>query len=162
MIKPILIQSFRHLGQINRRHRLSGLLTKIMTGHAVQAAIARHLVPGISHLLGIAERRVGKLRQLVVLVRHARNIALFKRLKVSEGVDGRIRYSQWLTLEMSCMELCFMALLLFAAALVSGTAMLYGGTLAVLVTGLEHRKLSRRQRLQDQDAGTAGQAAEDR
>lgn len=85
-------------------------------------------------------------RQLVVLVRHARNIALFRRLKTHAGVDGQVRYATWLSLEQSWVELGFMALLLLAAAAVAGKASLYGGAFAVLVAGLEHRRMSRRNR----------------
>lgn len=83
-------------------------------------------------------------RQLAILVRHARNIALFRRLKDHQGIEGCVRYSQWLTLEMSWVELAFMALLVLMAALVAGKATLFGGALALFVTGLQHRKLSRK------------------
>lgn len=85
-------------------------------------------------------------RQIAVLVRHARNIALFRRLKDHTGIEGHVRYRQWLTLEMSWIELLFMALLLLAAAGVAGKLMLYGGAFALFVTGLEHRKLSRKKK----------------
>ena len=97
-------------------------------------------------------------RQLAVLVRHARNIALFRRLREHKGVEGRISYSTWLTLEMSWVELLFMALLLLAAAGVAGRMTLYGGAFAVFVTGLEHRKMSKK-KLADMKKTQSGQSA---
>lgn len=82
-------------------------------------------------------------RQLVVIVRHARNISLFRHVKEHRGVEGRISYSRWLSLELSWLELLFMALLLLMAALVAGKITLYGGALSVFMTGLKHRNMSR-------------------
>ena len=84
--------------------------------------------------------------QFVVLARHARNIALFRRLRTHQGVEGRVSYAKWLTLEQSSVELAFMALLLLAAAAVAGSASLCGGAFALAVLALKHRRLSRKQR----------------
>ena len=84
--------------------------------------------------------------QFVVLVRHARNIALFRRLQTHQGVEGRVSYAKWLTREQSSVELAFMALLLLAAAGVAGNASLYGGAFALAVLSLKHRGMSRKQR----------------
>lgn len=83
-------------------------------------------------------------RQLAVLARHARNIVLFRRLCAHDGVQGSIRYSQWLSLEVSYVELLATGLLLLAAAAVAWRLSILGGALALCTTALEHRKLSRK------------------
>jgi hypothetical protein len=102
-------------------------------------------------------------RQIVVLARHARNIALFRRLKTHGGVEGCIRYATWLSLEQSSVELFCMSVLLLAAGLTASSTMLYGGAFAVCVMGLEHCKMARKARREaqkppplDQPADTTG------
>ena len=94
-------------------------------------------------------------RQLVVLTRHARNITLFHRLKDHTGIEGHLRYAQWLTLEISAVELLLMALLLLAAAVVAGKWTLYGAALVVLMTGLEHRTMSRKKKSEAESENSA-------
>lgn len=99
-------------------------------------------------------------RQIVVLGRHVRNIALFRCLLNPDGVNGRIQYARWLTLEQSSVELFSMAGLLLAAAVTSANAMLYGGALAVFLSGLEHRKMARKARRETKRPPPLSQSAD--
>jgi len=83
-------------------------------------------------------------RQLAILIRHARNIALFRHMREHRGVSGATRYSHWLMLEVSSVEFLFSAIMLLAAFAVAGKLSLLGGALVLGVTALKHQRWSRK------------------
>ena len=88
--------------------------------------------------------------ELALVTRHAGNIALFRRFQAHQGVDGQIKYARWLSIEASSISLYTEAALLFAAALVTWKATLFGGVFGLLLNGLRQAMMSRRLRVKAQ------------
>src|SRR4051812_27132713 len=83
------------------------------------------------------------LREAAILVRHARNIALFRAVRGGQGLQGQVQYARWLSLRQSATELFSFAALFGLLALVLGSWFLAGGAFACLVTGAQHWRRSR-------------------
>ena len=78
------------------------------------------------------------LLEAAVHMRHIRNIALFQRARVAQGLKGTIEYTRWLTLKLSAIEILSFSGLFFLLFLVSGSWFFAGGTATCLATGLRH------------------------
>jgi hypothetical protein len=83
------------------------------------------------------------LREAAVLMRHARNIALFRALRAGgQGLAGKISYTRRLSLWQSAVELwTYAALFGLLAALISSW-LLAGGAFACALTGFQHWRRS--------------------
>ena len=84
------------------------------------------------------------LREAAVLVRHARNIALFRALRGGQGLHGQVQYARWLSLRQSATELGSFGVLFGLLALALGSWFLAGGAFACLATGAQHWLRSRK------------------
>lgn len=84
------------------------------------------------------------LREAAVLLRHARNLALFRAARAGQGVQGQVRYARWLSLRLSAAELFSFAVFLALLAPVTASWFVAGGAFACAVTGAQHwRRASR-------------------
>jgi len=88
------------------------------------------------------------LREAAILLRHLRNIVLFRALRGGQGVEGQLQYARWLTLRQSAAELLGFAALFSFQALVLSSWFLAGGAFACAVTGAQHWRRSRRREAQ--------------
>lgn len=80
-------------------------------------------------------------RESAILIRHVRNITLFRVAKAHKGMSGQIRYEKWLSYYMSRVELLSFAGLFVAVYLFTGSAPFLGGALLTTVTALKHSKM---------------------
>lgn len=91
--------------------------------------------------------------ELVILIRHANNLCLFRYLKASEGVEGTIRYARWLSLRLSSGQFLMFSGCFVALWLLTGRWFFVGGVLGCLFIGLQHLSLSKRERVSRTGAG---------
>jgi hypothetical protein len=87
------------------------------------------------------------LREAGVLLRHARNIALFRAIRAgtgTPGVEGQVRYARWLSLRLSAVEILSFAAFLALLAPVTASWFVAGGAFACAVTGIQHWRRSRK------------------
>ena len=83
------------------------------------------------------------LREVVVHMRHGRNLFLFVSARNAQAWRSRIQYPRWLTLKMSAFEFFEFAILFTALALVVQEWFFVGGGLSCLLTGRQHWALGR-------------------
>jgi hypothetical protein len=89
-------------------------------------------------------------QETAILIRHARNIALFRIAKAHQGMTGQIRYAKWFSYWMSRVELlCFAGLFAFVF-LLTGSAPFLGGALLTTLTATKHSKLCKETETQSQ------------
>jgi hypothetical protein len=99
-------------------------------------------VPGLFALLA----GVVILREAPILLRHWRNLALFKSAQQPGALTGFLEYARWLTLQQSAVELLsFAVLFVFVFALARDTFWL-GGAAGCAILALNHYGLARRAR----------------
>ena len=84
------------------------------------------------------------LRQAAVIMRHARNIALFRAARSGQGLEGQILYGRWLALRLSVIDMFSFAVLFGLLAVITGSWALAGGSFACAVTSLQHLRRARK------------------
>ena len=84
------------------------------------------------------------LREAAVLLRHARNITLFRYARDTDGLTGQVSYARWLVLKLSAIELISFALLFCLLFLLAGRWFFLGGGVACLTTGYQQWRLARK------------------
>jgi len=86
------------------------------------------------------------LREAAVLMRHARNIALFRAARrgaAGLGLSGKIIYARRFSLRQSAVELWTYAALFALLAALTASWLLAGGAFACALTGFQHWRRSR-------------------
>lgn len=86
-------------------------------------------------------------RQLVVIIRHIRNIVLFKHAQTDGNIQGRVEYTRRVTLRGSATELFTFAVMYLLIFLISGSVFFVGGALACTITGIQHWRLAAHARI---------------
>jgi hypothetical protein len=86
------------------------------------------------------------LRQAAVLLRHARNLVLFRAVRDTSDVSGQVSYARPLVLAMSSAEFASFGLLYLALAVVTSSWFVLGGAVACAVTAYQHWRLARKAR----------------
>lgn len=83
------------------------------------------------------------LPEVVVIIRHIDNIIIFKQLAASNpGVSGHIRYCKRFTYHMSSVQMLGLAVLAVLAFALTGSAILLGGVLKLILLAVQHLRLS--------------------
>jgi hypothetical protein len=72
------------------------------------------------------------LLELTIMARHVRNIALFNLMKESQGIDGHLKYAEWVSVNLLAREYAYWALLFFILFCLSGSWLFVGGMLSGL------------------------------
>ncbi len=85
-------------------------------------------------------------QEFAVLIRHARNLVLFRAAMAHQGMSGQIRYEQWLSYRLSAAEFFCFAGLFLIVGLFTGSISFLGGAVMTDITALKHRRLSRKVR----------------
>ncbi|MFH1436720.1 MAG: hypothetical protein ABIJ56_13515 [Pseudomonadota bacterium] len=80
--------------------------------------------------------------ELAIHVRHLRNLALFRFVAKSQGVEGKISYAKWLSLNVSAVEMASFSILMLIILLLTGRLFFAGGALTCLMTGIKHSRMS--------------------
>ncbi len=86
------------------------------------------------------------LTEIVIQIRHARNIVFFRALGVPDAVTGHLKYSRWLTRRISNLDLLSFAVLYAICYAISGRALFIGGALGCLAVVRRHVAAARRER----------------
>jgi hypothetical protein len=82
--------------------------------------------------------------ELMIHMRHVRNIVLFRALGVPGAIEGHVRYARWVTEQTHVVELGAFAALFAICYVVSGQIMFAGGVLGCLGTLHRHARNARR------------------
>jgi len=83
------------------------------------------------------------LREAAVLLRHARNLALFRAATTTQGLQGQLRYARWLSLRLSAVDLFSFAAFLAVLAPLTASWFVAGGALSCAVTAFQHWRRAR-------------------
>ena len=91
-----------------------------------------YLSHNVAHLPALFEFAIGALvlREAAILLRHCRNISLFRGVRDPRAVEGQVTYARWLSLRTSAVDLFSFAGLYGLLALAVGSCLLAGGALA--------------------------------
>jgi hypothetical protein len=99
------------------------------------------------------------LMELAVHVRHITNLVLFFYARKSQGVNGQIRYAQWLTYQLSSVQIMGFAVIYFFSFCLTENWFFVGGSLKCCVVAIQHWRLSRKHRAKrDSQVESAGNA----
>lgn len=82
------------------------------------------------------------LREIVILLRHAKNITIFWNAKKHRGISGQVRYDRWFTYRMSFVELFGFAVVFLIVFLFTGSYSFLGGSVLVGFGALKDLKAS--------------------
>lgn len=88
-------------------------------------------------------------RQLVVIIRHIRNIVLFRHAQTAGNIQGRVEYTRRVTLRGSAAELFTFAAIYLLIFLIAGSVFFAGGTLACTLTGIQHWRMAQKLKPKD-------------
>lgn len=78
------------------------------------------------------------LREVVVHLRHLRNLVLSLFTRAAGGLKGQIEYSRWLILKLSALEIFNFAGLFLLISLALGSWLFLGGAISCFYTSLQH------------------------
>jgi hypothetical protein len=87
------------------------------------------------------------LREVAVHLRHGRNLALMRLTQTGGGLTGKVTYARWLLLKLSALELWAFAVFFLLITLAWGSWFFLGGGIFCLFTGVQHWRLSGKQRV---------------
>jgi len=87
------------------------------------------------------------LTQVVVHMRHVRNILYFRSLRTPGAIEGRIKYARWASERTSAVDLVCFAALFVLCYLLSERVMFLGGALGCLGSARRHWRQARRARV---------------
>jgi hypothetical protein len=82
--------------------------------------------------------------ELVVHMRHLRNIVLFRALRTPGAAEGHVRYARWVTDRVHLVDLGAFAVLFGVCYVLSGQILFIGGLLACLGQVWRHSRSARR------------------
>jgi hypothetical protein len=99
------------------------------------------------------------LLQLMVHIRHLRNLFLFRAMSRTDGVRGRIEYPRPLLLRMSAFECLTFSGLYFVLFAIVQSYFLLGGTIACLLLAAKHRKIAYKSKLRPDSSVPGGEGA---
>lgn len=143
---------------IDRLRWISPLFLGLLLLSLILIPLLRFLSVDLLNLPQLFDLGIGGLilRQAAVLIRHVRNIFLYRSARRPGALSGHVVFSRWLSLQASAVEfLCFAALYLLGFGL-SGSWFFLGGALACLLVSLQHWRLSRKDRRPEPPAAGAG------
>jgi len=86
------------------------------------------------------------LTELAVHVRHFTNLVQLTHARSSQGISGQIRYAQWLTYQISSVQLMGFAVIYALSFCLTENWFFAGGSLKCLAEAIKHWRLSRRHR----------------
>lgn len=82
--------------------------------------------------------------ELMIHMRHLRNIVFFRSLGVPGAAEGHLRYARWVTERVHTLDLSAFAVLFAICYVVSGEILFVGGVLGCLGTLRRHARNARR------------------
>ncbi len=86
------------------------------------------------------------LREAPIMLRHARNITLFRAMRAPGAVQGHYTQARWLSLHISAVELFGFAMLYACLALIADPWFWGGGAIGCLAAAITYWNLGRRAR----------------
>jgi hypothetical protein len=87
------------------------------------------------------------LLEVVVHIRHLRNISLIREIKKNGGVDGQISYRKWFSYRISASEFYTFSALFLIIAVLYFSPFFLGGAIICFATGIKHIRLARKTKM---------------
>ncbi len=84
--------------------------------------------------------------ELVVHIRHRRNISFFLFLRTADAVQGHLRYQRWITERQSTVELSSFGILFTICYVISEHPLFIGGSVGCFSLAIKHARQARRSR----------------
>ena len=84
------------------------------------------------------------LLEVVVHIRHLRNVSLIREIKKNGGVDGQIFYWKWFSYRISAFEFYMFSVLFLIIAVLYFSPFFLGGAIMCLATGFKHGRLAKK------------------
>ena len=84
------------------------------------------------------------LLEVVVHIRHLRNISLIREIKKNGGVDGQISYRKWFSYGISASEFYTFSALFLIIAVLYFSPFFLGGAIMCFATGFKHSRLAKK------------------
>jgi len=139
-LNPLFQQDIDGRRRISIRFLVMLGVTCMLLAFAWRGVWLRWFVPGVFQLyLGAL-----LLTELVVLMRHVRNIAMFRQILAGADLAGQIRYPRWFALRTSATDLGLFAGFFLLLATIAAPPFFLGGALACGALALRHLRSSRR------------------
>jgi hypothetical protein len=137
---------------IDGLRRLSPRFMLALLSSVLALELVWYLSMVVLHLPAFFEFLLGGLvlREAAVIMRHARNIALFRAalsgrgLAAGQGLEGQIHYGRRLSLRLSAIDMFSFTALFGLLAVITGSWALAGGGFACAVTALQHLRRARK------------------
>jgi len=82
--------------------------------------------------------------EVVVHIRHLRNISLIREIKKNGGVDGQIFYRRWFSYRISAFEFYMFFVLFLILAILYFSPFFWGGAIMCFATGFKHSRLAKK------------------
>ena len=82
------------------------------------------------------------LLEVVVHLRHFRNVFLIREIRRNGGIEGQISYRKWFSYRISALELYTFSVFFFIIAALHNSAFFLGGAIMCFGTGFKHSRLA--------------------
>lgn len=84
------------------------------------------------------------LLEVVVHLRHLRNVSLIREVRKNGGIEGQISYRKWFSYRISASEFYTFSVLFLLVAISSYSPFFLGGAIMCLATGIKHSRLAKK------------------
>jgi hypothetical protein len=84
------------------------------------------------------------LLEVVVHLRHLRNVSLIHEARKNGGIEGQISYRKWFSYKISASEFYTFSVLFLLVAILRYSPFFLGGATACLATGIKHSRLAKK------------------
>jgi hypothetical protein len=141
-LNPLFQQDIDRRRRISTRFLVMLGVTCLLIAFAWRGVKVRWFPPGVFRLWMGALLLV----ELVIMIRHVRNIITFRQILSSADIVGQIQYPRWWSLRSSALDLGLFGALFAVFALIADPWFFLGGTLACGSAALQHFRHSRKAR----------------
>ncbi len=100
------------------------------------------------------------LQEAAVFSRHIRNLSLIVLSKKGDGLNGKIEYRRWMTLQQSAVELLGFAALYLVLSIIFGSWFFMGGAILCGLRGWQHWRMGAKIKAVPQSATAEGRRME--
>ncbi len=149
-LTPVFQKDVDQLRRVSPRFIFFLILSNLLLGMVWVLAVAVLPLPGVFALAA------GSLilREVPILLRHARNLSLFQNARQPGALTGRLEYARWLVLKNSALELFTFAVFFGLIFALTRDWFWLGGALGCAALAFNHNRMARRARAATASAGT--------
>jgi hypothetical protein len=84
------------------------------------------------------------LLEVVVHLRHLRNVSLIREVRKNDGIEGQISYRKWFSYKISASEFYTFSVFFLLVAILMYSPFFLGGAIMCLGTGIKHSRLAKK------------------